>query len=40
MNGVVSLLDPERYRIIEELWAEIDGAFGMRGVRSRLTLAA
>ncbi len=32
MNGVVSLLDPEHSRMVEDVWAELDRTFGVRGV--------
>jgi hypothetical protein len=32
MHAVVSLLDGRHYRVVEGLWAELDRAFGLRGV--------
>lgn len=32
MEGVVSLLDDEHYRIVENLWAELEREFSVRGV--------
>lgn len=32
MHGIVSLLDATYYRVIEELWAELRGEFGLQGV--------
>jgi 2'-5' RNA ligase len=32
MHGVVSLLDSKHYRIVEELWAELEREFAVRGV--------
>lgn len=32
MHGIVSLLDETYYRVIEELWAELRGEFGVQGV--------
>ena len=32
MNGVVSLLGDEHYRIVEELWQQLEAHFGVRGV--------
>ena len=32
MDGIVSLLDEEHYQIVEQIWAELDNAFGLRGI--------
>ena len=32
MNGVVSLLDDEHYRLVEQVWEELERDFGVRGV--------
>lgn len=32
MHGVVSLLEDKYYRLIEDLWAELEKEFGVRGV--------
>lgn len=32
MHAVVSLLDERHERLVEDLWAELDRAFGLRGV--------
>lgn len=32
MHGVVSLLDNQHYRIVEDLWAELEREFAVRGV--------
>ena len=32
MNGVVSLLGTEHYRIVEDLWQKLETRFGVRGV--------
>jgi len=32
MNGIVSLLDNEHYQLIEDLWAELEREFSVRGV--------
>lgn len=34
MYGVVSLLDDQHYQLVEEIWAELDAQFGVRGVRA------
>ena len=32
MDGIVSLLDEEHYGWVEEIWAELDREFGLRGI--------
>jgi len=32
MEGIVSLLDSEHYRLTERLWAELESTFGLRGI--------
>ena len=32
MDGIVSLLDDEHYKLVEEIWAELDREFGLRGI--------
>ena len=32
MDGIVSLLDDEHYQWVEEIWAELDREFGLRGI--------
>ncbi len=32
MNGVVSLLDDEHYRLVEQVWEELSRDFGVRGI--------
>ena len=32
MHGVVSLLEDKYYRLVEDLWAELEKEFGVRGV--------
>ena len=32
MNGIVSLLAAEQYRIVEALWSELESRYGVRGV--------
>jgi 2'-5' RNA ligase len=32
MDGIVSLLDEEHYKWVEEIWAELDREFGLRGI--------
>ncbi len=32
MDGIVSLLDDEHYQIVEDLWAELEREFSVRGV--------
>jgi 2'-5' RNA ligase len=32
MEGIVSLLDEEHYRLTEGLWAELEHTFGLRGI--------
>ncbi len=32
MNGIVSLLDKDHYQLIEDLWAELEREFSIRGV--------
>ena len=32
MNGVVSLLDEQHHRVVEDMWAELAERFGLRGV--------
>jgi 2'-5' RNA ligase len=34
MHGVVSLLDDEHYRIVEDVWAELSRKFGVHGIYS------
>ena len=33
MYGVVSLLDDRHYKLVEEIWAELDAQFGVSGIR-------
>ena len=32
MHGIVSLLDEDHYRMVEDVWAGLDEALGLRGV--------
>jgi 2'-5' RNA ligase len=32
MDGIVSLLDDEHYRHVEQIWADLDREFGLRGI--------
>ena len=32
MNGIVSLLDDKHYELVENLWAELERKFGLKGV--------
>src|SRR4051812_46659014 len=32
MDAVVSLLDETHYRLVEDLWAELEARFGVRGI--------
>jgi 2'-5' RNA ligase superfamily len=32
MHGIVSLLDDQHYRLVENLWSELEQEFGVRGV--------
>ena len=32
MHGIVSLLDDKHYQLVEDLWAELEREFGVRGV--------
>ena len=34
MHGVVSLLDDEHYRVVEDVWAELSRKFGVHGIYS------
>jgi 2'-5' RNA ligase len=32
MNGIVSLLDDKHYELVENLWAELERKFGLKGI--------